>query len=842
VKSRALAVGLSAVLAVHYLIWRIGSSLNLSSRAATALSLMLLAAELLLLASAFLQLLFSVLPGPDGQAEIGAAAGALAADRRCNPSVLPRVAVLVPSCGEPLEVVERSLRGCLDLDYPNFEVWLLDDGARQELRQLSLQLGCHYLARSQRPHAKAGNLNHALPHLQAELLAIFDADVVPLRSFLSRTVGLFRDPQVGFVQTPQTYMNADPVMRNLRLERWLMPDEESFYRWIQPNRQRLGAVVCAGTSFVMRLSSLRQVGGFETQTASEDLATGIRLIAPGYRGLYLPEKLSAGLAPFSLKAMARQRSRWASGTIQTLRTGANPLTIPGLAPIQRLAFLEGILHWCLVLPQLLLLLVPVWSGVWGILPYRLDAQGLLTAAFPFFLSQVILLPWLSGRSRGALMPELYRWVFVLPLAASVLMTLLGRPQGFQVTPKSVPTGATPGPAKRLLLPLLVLLAIQLASLFNLTVHHGSWPGPGALTGGTDLLTVVPTVLLTGIWGLINSLLLIAAIRTCWDRPRSGTTPWFPLQLEASLTGPDLAGGARRQTSGVLIHALSEVGCELEWLDRSPIDLAMPGALQELSVQAGGLAGCWPVEVVCSQGRRNGTRIGLVWQGLEDRQREQLHRFLYRRESLWPMRLDPFDGLALLALGGRLLQRPRPEDWFQRSQLPVRAEKASEPLVPRDRCPRAGAWPWLAWPVPVSRGARQLSWRTSQNGWPCFRLLAPFLPKRRRRQSRHRSWLRLLRKRLIWLWRQEGSHGQRARGLAAGVLTGCYPVFGLQIVLGIGLASLVRGNHLLAVAGTWISNPLTSLPLYWFRLPRSAAGCWALVPSFRPWASSKTVTG
>jgi uncharacterized protein (DUF2062 family) len=69
--------------------------------------------------------------------------------------------------------------------------------------------------------------------------------------------------------------------------------------------------------------------------------------------------------------------------------------------------------------------------------------------------------------------------------------------------------------------------------------------------------------------------------------------------------------------------------------------------------------------------------------------------------------------------------------------------------------------------------------------------------------------------LLWLWRQEGSHGQRARGLAAGVFMGCFPIFGFQTLLGVALASLVRGNHLLAAAGTWISNPITDLPLIWF---------------------------
>lgn len=84
--------------------------------------------------------------------------------------------------------------------------------------------------------------------------------------------------------------------------------------------------------------------------------------------------------------------------------------------------------------------------------------------------------------------------------------------------------------------------------------------------------------------------------------------------------------------------------------------------------------------------------------------------------------------------------------------------------------------------------------------------------------------------LSWLWAQEGSHGQRARGLAAGIFCGCFPFFGLQTLLGIGLASVLRGNHLLAAAGTWISNPLTYVPLYWFNYQ---LGCWLLGPG-TPW--------
>ena len=152
---------------------------------------------------------------------------------------------------------------------------------------------------------------------------------------------LEQDSGAALVQTPQSYMNADPVLRNLQLERWLLPDEEAFYRWVEPVRQGVGAVICAGTSFVVRRRALMAVGGFETGTPSEDLATGIRLAAAGWRLHFLAEKLSAGLAPHSAAAMARQRCRWASGTLQILRTGANPFTIAGLTPLQRLAFGEG---------------------------------------------------------------------------------------------------------------------------------------------------------------------------------------------------------------------------------------------------------------------------------------------------------------------------------------------------------------------------------------------------------------------------------------------------------------------------------------------------------------------
>jgi len=100
---------------------------------------------------------------------------------------------------------------------------------------------------------------------------------------------------------------------------------------------------------------------------------------------------------------------------------------------------------------------------------------------------------------------------------------------------------------------------------------------------------------------------------------------------------------------------------------------------------------------------------------------------------------------------------------------------------------------------------------------------------RRNLVLHRA-RRQLRRGLQWLWAQEGSAGQRARGLAVGVLLGCYPFFGLQIVISVAIAGLVRGNHLLAAAGTLVSNPLTYVPLYWFNY---IVGDWLLAEPLSP---------
>jgi cellulose synthase (UDP-forming) len=110
---------------------------------------------------------------------------------------------------------------------------MLDDGRRAWLEELCLKLGCGYIARPSNEHAKAGNINHALKKLAAlphppQFISILDADFVPAPRFLQRAMALFRDEAIGIAQTPQHFINSDPIQANLDASKY-WPDEQRFF-------------------------------------------------------------------------------------------------------------------------------------------------------------------------------------------------------------------------------------------------------------------------------------------------------------------------------------------------------------------------------------------------------------------------------------------------------------------------------------------------------------------------------------------------------------------------------------------------------------------------------------
>ena len=624
---RSLLV-LLILLSLHYLQWRLLQSLNLSSHLAAALSVLLLFAEAWLLLSGLLPLLLAWRRFSDGSPEADAAQAIWQAS-----NWRPQVDVLIPTCGEPLPVLERCLRACSQMRYPHRHLWVLDDTGRPEVVALAARYNCGYHHRPERRHAKAGNLNAGLALCRCELVAVFDADFMPQEHFLDRTIGLLLDPQVALVQTPQHFLNADPVMRNLAMEAWLLPDEESFYRWIEPVRSAWDAVVCAGTSFLVRRSALDEVGGFVEQAISEDLVTGMALASRGWRLRYLGEKLSAGLAAETMLDFVRQRQRWAAGTLQALRLRQGPLRLPGLHWSQRLAYLEGALHWFNTVPRLLLLLMPLSIGLLGVLPVLLTDDAVLGKLLPLWIGLLLSTGWLNRGSRHALLADLPGWALAVPLASTVLASLWGRVQPFRITPKHRMQGGG-GIAPVLALPLLVLLALNGLNLALIIRHLSS--GSAAASGWLGLG-----------WGGLTLMGLLVALRACLDPATSDPSPWLALPLQARLYGRTPAGQPLELAAA--ISAISETG----------VTLHEPAALPA-GFRAEWLALHVPEEMelpdlpVKTQPAHRTSHLAWVWSRESAASRETFLGWLYGRPNAWPQRQAPPEWRALLALLGRLI--------------------------------------------------------------------------------------------------------------------------------------------------------------------------------------------
>ncbi len=518
--SRILVVGILLGLTIRYLSWRSLTTLNLAIPLNGVFSLGLFGLEILALSSSIilLCLMFKVKHRPQ---EADFYSQAILAQ-----SFQPSVDIFIPTYDEAEFILERTVIGCQAIDYPHKKVYLLDDTNRPKVKELAAKLGCEYITRDKNTHAKAGNLNNALLQTNGEFIVVFDADFIPTKNFLIRTLGFFQNEQIGLVQTPQTFYNLDPISRNLDLENILTPEEEVFYRQNQPIRDGVNGVVCVGTSFVVRRRALEKVEGFVTESICEDYFTGIRISAKGYRLIYLEEKLSAGLAAENISGHATQRLRWARGTLQAFFIDSNPLTISGLSLFQRLAYLEVFLHWFINISNVGFLLMPLACVFWDVIPIKATAAEYLYFFLPYYFVNLTVLSWLNYRSRSALLSNLYGILLAFPLSATIIQTLLNPfSKGFKVTPKGVQSDRYYF-NWNLAWPLLLLLEINTISLWiNLCkCIEQSW----------EVVEPTKGLHLIGFWSGYNLLMIAVALLILIDVPKPDMYECFNLQRMVKL--------------------------------------------------------------------------------------------------------------------------------------------------------------------------------------------------------------------------------------------------------------------------------------------------------------------
>jgi cellulose synthase (UDP-forming) len=296
---------------------------------------------------------------------------------RPEPSPGRKVDVYVCTYDEPVEVVMATLAGCSALTYPH-TTYLLDDGRRPEMTELAEMAGARYLVRPDNSHAKAGNINAALPRTEGELVLILDADHVPMPDALDAVVGYFDDPRMAVVQTPHDFFNHDSVQHYVVGRH----EQSLFYRVVCPGKDRHGAAYWCGSAALINREALLEIGGVATETIAEDFHTTIRLLRHGWRSRYHNEVLVQGLAPHDLDGYLLQRDRWARGNLAVFTLAESPLRARTLSPLQRLSYLASLLAY-LAPPMRLLLLLTLGAVLWtGALPMKISVVALAALWLP----------------------------------------------------------------------------------------------------------------------------------------------------------------------------------------------------------------------------------------------------------------------------------------------------------------------------------------------------------------------------------------------------------------------------------------------------------------------------
>lgn len=429
-QGRRMTIGLvvvSTALSTRYIWWRTTQTLHFDNPLAAFLGTGLYLAELyawLILVLGYVQCIWPL------ERKVREISG--------PPEAWPTVDIYIPTYNESLELVQDTVFAAMDQDYPpdRFKVYILDDGRRPDFEEFARKVGCGYITRDNNKHAKAGNLNNAMPQTTGELLCIFDADHVATRAFLQLTVGWFQaDPKLALLQTPHYFYSPDPVQRNIRAVKDIPGEGDLFYGVVQKGNDFWDATFFCGSCAVIRRSALAQINGFAGETVTEDAHTALKMQRRGWNTAYLNTRLSAGLATERLALHIGQRARWARGMTQIFRID-NPLFGRGLNLGQRLCYLNAMLHFQFPLPRIVFLTSPLAYLIFGQNIIAAAALTIVAYALPHLLLSVLVNERIQGRYRRAFWGEVYETLISFHLVGPAVLPLLDPKRGkFNVTDK-----------------------------------------------------------------------------------------------------------------------------------------------------------------------------------------------------------------------------------------------------------------------------------------------------------------------------------------------------------------------------------------------------------------------
>lgn len=284
-----------------------------------------------------------------------------------KPAQLPgkemiKIAILIPVYNEPVSIVMRTIRACKKVRWQGgTTVYLLDDSTnvqdRENMRQLSKRFGCVLVHRRDRIGYKAGNINNAVSAMvKEEFFVIFDSDQAPEPEFLNESMDYFSDPDVGFVQTPQHFLNdSTPIERASKM------GTNIFFHSQCISKAKDRALPFCGTNAILRTGVFSQVGGFSYYTATEDIELGLRINEAGYYGAFVPKNLVHGYAPTDYNAYSSQQYRWANGNLAILRESWAKILLGKFSLVQQMHAFFTLGWWLIGITTLIYVAVPILS-------------------------------------------------------------------------------------------------------------------------------------------------------------------------------------------------------------------------------------------------------------------------------------------------------------------------------------------------------------------------------------------------------------------------------------------------------------------------------------------------
>jgi cellulose synthase (UDP-forming) len=463
----------------------------------------------------------------------------------------PSIDLLIPTYNEPLSVVKYTALASMNIDWPadKLNVYLLDDGKREEFRKFAEEAGIGYMTRDDNLHAKAGNINRALDRLNSPFVAIFDCDHVPTRSFMQVTMGWFlRDSKLAMLQTPHHFYSPDPFERNLDQFRTIPNEGELFYGIVQDGNDFWNATFFCGSCAVLRRSALDEIGGIAVETVTEDAHTSLRMQMNGWNTAYINIPQAAGLATERLSGHVKQRIRWARGMIQIMRID-NPLFAKGLSTAQRLCYFNAMSHFLYALPRLIFLTAPLIYLIFG----RVNIPGywalILAYAFPHLVLSNITNSRIQGAHRHSFWNEIYETVLAPYIFLPTLFALINPKFGsFNVTAKGGVVNRRFFDT-RIAKPFLFMILMNVVGMLCAIPRFVQFPSSGLrwplnlplnILAGMYDGSHVGTIVMNLIWLCFNMVILGVATAVAWESQQRRQTVRVPMNVPADVR---LANGA-----------------------------------------------------------------------------------------------------------------------------------------------------------------------------------------------------------------------------------------------------------------------------------------------------------